>query len=83
MSESKTTTVVIPKTLRNDLDVLKVFERETYADVIGRLVHIAKEDDETGLELSEATKKKLARAEEDFKHGRIYTSAQMRKELGL
>ena len=58
MSESKTTTVVIPKTLKYDLDTMKVFERETYADVIGRLVHIVKEDKEAHLQLNAETLKK-------------------------
>ena len=83
MAQTKTTTVVIPRTLKQELDSMKESNRETYADVIGRLVHIAKEDDEAHLELSEETKKKLARGQEDFRKGRFYTTAELKKELGL
>lgn len=76
-------TIVLSKRLKHELETFKQYDRETYADVIGRLLHIAREDDESKMELSEETKKGIARAKEDFKKGRIYTSEQMRKELGL
>lgn len=81
---SDTSTIVLSKKLKIELAGFKQYDRETFADVIGRLVHLAKEnDDEADLELSDETKKKLARAEEDFKAGRFYTTEQLRKKLGI
>ena len=55
---AETTTVSIPKKLKRNLDVLKENPRETYSDVIGRLVACAS-DDEADLELSEKTLEKI------------------------
>ena len=77
------TTIQISKKMKKQLDAFKGHQRETYEDVIGRLVTIAKEDEEAELELSEETLKGLKEAEEDIKKGRVYTTAQVKKELGL
>ncbi len=83
MSESKTTTVVIPKTLKNDLDTMKVFDRETYADVIGRLIHIVKEDEEAHLHVNAETLKKIEQGRKDLREGKGYTTSELKKKLGI
>ena len=39
-----TSTIVVPKKLKKDLDSFKDFERETYADVIEKLIFKAKQN---------------------------------------
>lgn len=80
---SETTTIVLTKKLKNELADFKQFDRETFQDVIGRILHIAQEADESNLELSEETKKGIARGKEDFRKGRTYTTEELRKKLGL
>jgi predicted transcriptional regulator len=83
MRSKETSTIVLPKELKRELDKFKEYNRETYANVIQKLVHIAKEDDESNLELSDAVKEKLARAEEDYKKGCFYTTQELKKKLGI
>lgn len=71
-----TTTIQVSKELKRTLDKMKLGNRETYNDVIERLI-------EDTLELSEETKKDIERSLEDFKAGRYKTLAQVRKELGI
>lgn len=78
-----TSTIVVSKKLKRELDSFKDFERETYQDVIQKLVIRARETDESRLELSAATRKSIARAREDIAKGRVYTSEQVRKNLGF
>ncbi len=80
---SDTSTIVLSKKLKSELAGFKQYDRETFADVIGRVLHIAREVDESKLELSEETKKGIARGKEDFKKGRTYTTEELRKKLGL
>lgn len=80
---SEATTVQIPKKLKNDLDSFKDFEKETYANVITKLIDIARKDEEFELELTNETLKGIKEAREDIKKGRIYTSKQIKNELGL
>ena len=83
LSESETSTIVLSKKLKHELADFKQYDRETYEDVIGRILHIAQEADESKLELSEETKKGIARGKEDFKKGRTYTTDELKKKLGL
>lgn len=80
---SETTTIQLPQKLKKDLDSLKDYGRQTYAEVICRLVNSAKEDEEARLELSEDTLKSIKEAREDVRKGRVFSSKQIRKELGL
>jgi len=80
---SETTTIQIPIQLKKELTSLKDYNRETYADVIEKLISIAKEDREENLELSTATLQDIAEAKVDIKKGRLYSSKQIKKELGL
>lgn len=76
-------TIQISVRLKKNLDAFKDYPRETYEDVIEKLVLRAKEDEESKLELSDETLKDIEEARADFKHGRVYTLKQVRKELGI
>ena len=71
-----TTTIQISEELQSKLTHRKMFDRETYEEVIWDLL-------EDTMELSEETKKDIAEAREDIKKGRVYTLDQVKKEAGL
>jgi len=79
----RTTTILVSRDLKDELDSFKEYDRETYAEVIKKLIRIVKEADESKLELSNETLKAIEEAREDIKKGRVYTSKQLSKELGL
>lgn len=70
------TTIQISEELQSKLTNRKIFDRETYEEIIWDLL-------EDTMELSEETKKEIAEAREDIKKGRVYTLNQVRKEAGL
>ncbi|MBU0592073.1 MAG: hypothetical protein ABIJ10_04575 [Candidatus Micrarchaeota archaeon] len=70
------TTIQISVNLKHTLEKLKLYERETYGDIIGRLV-------EDELELNEQTKKEIALAREQIKKGKFTTHEKLKQELGL
>jgi len=70
------TTIQISEDLQKELVKRKLFDRETYEEVIWDLVEDTKE-------LSEETKKEISLAREQMKKGEFYTHEQVRKELGL
>lgn len=71
------------KKLKKELESFREYERETYEDVISKLVRGAKEDEEEKLELSEETLKCIQEGRDDYIKGRVFSSRQIRKELGL
>lgn len=70
------TTIQISEELQSKLTNRKMFDRETYEEIIWDLL-------EDTMELSEETRKDIAEAREDVKKGRVYTLDQVRKEAGL
>ena len=80
---SGTTTIQVSNKLKDELEGFKEHERETYAEVIRKLIELAREDEEAEIELSEETLKGIKEAKEDIKKGRVYTTTQIKKELGL
>lgn len=72
-----TTTIKIKVPLKNRLDSLKIHPRESYTDVIGRLVEMAVDDEP----LSDATIRAIEESLEDIKKGRVYTLEQVISEL--
>ena len=70
------TTIQISEELQSKLSKRKIFDRETYEEIIWDLL-------EDTMELSEETKKEIAEAREDIKKGRVYTLNQVKKEAGL
>ena len=69
-------TIQISEELQKTLKERKLFEKESYEEVIWDLL-------EDTMELSEETKKNIAKAEEDYKQGRVKSLNQIKKELGL
>jgi len=67
------TTIQISGELLNQLKSMKVFEKESYEEVIWDLV-------EDRMELSGETKKKIARAEDDIKAGRVMSLEEVKKQ---
>ncbi|MDI3543799.1 MAG: hypothetical protein PWQ28_80 [Candidatus Woesearchaeota archaeon] len=70
------TTIQISKELLEELKSRKMYDKESYEDVIRDLL-------EDSMELSEETKKRIKLAEEDIKAGRIYSIEDVKKELGI
>jgi len=70
------TTIQISTELRDKLNERKLYENETYEEVIADLI-------EDSAELSEETKRDIEQSRKDLKAGRIYTLEQVRKELKL
>lgn len=73
------TSIQIEKETKKRLDKLKNHPRETYNEVLARLLNTAQEDDV----LSPTTIKNIEEGLADIKAGRVYTSEQVKKKLGL
>lgn len=80
---SDTSTILVSKRLKRELDSFKEFDRETYETVIQKLVHKAKQADESRLELSASALKAIAAARKDIAEGRLFSSKKMAQELGF
>ena len=70
------TTIQISEDLQKELSKRKLYNKESYEEVIWDLI-------EDTLELSEETKKNILQAEKDFKEGKFYTHEQVKRKLGL
>ncbi len=73
------TTIKLEMATKVSLDELKIHPRETYDDVIKRLVQIAIDDEP----LSDETLEHLKEAMEDVKAGRVQPMDDVYRELGL
>ena len=62
--------------LQKELTKRKMYDKETYEEVIWDLV-------EDTLELDEDTKKEIAQARQEIKEGKYHTMEEVKKELGL
>ena len=74
------TSIQLEKRTKTKLEKLKIFPRESYDDVVNRLLNMIEEDE--GI-LSEKTIRDLEEGVADIKAGRVYTSEQVKKKLGL
>ena len=72
-------TIKLSKKIKNDLKRQMNHPGETYEMVISRLLKITHEDDV----LSESVIKNIEEGVADIKAGRVYTSEQVKKKLGL
>ena len=72
-------TIKLSKKIKNDLKKQMNHPGETYETVIVRLLKISHEDNT----LSETTIKNIEEGIADIKAGRVYTSEQVKKRLGL
>ena len=70
------TSIQISEDLREELQKRKLAETETYEEVIWDLL-------EDSRELSDETKKSVARARAEVKEGKTYPLADVKRELGL
>jgi uncharacterized protein YlaN (UPF0358 family) len=71
------TTIKVKNKTRIKLENLKLHSKETYNDVIERLMRT--QDDELDLQTIKNLKKSLT----DIEKGKIYSLKQVEKELGL
>ena len=72
----KTTTIQINEELKKELGEMKVFKRETYNEVIEKLIEDMKE-------LNAQTKKEIEKARKDIAEGKFKTHEQVKKEMGF
>ncbi|MCX9015167.1 MAG: hypothetical protein OIN89_10350 [Candidatus Methanoperedens sp.] len=70
------TSIQISEGLQQELVKRKLFEKETYEEVLWGLV-------EDSQELSEQTIKEIESARAEIKAGKFHTLAEVKKELGL
>lgn len=70
------TTIQISDETKQILDRMKLFKRESYNEVIERMI----EDD---LELNEKTKREIEEARKRVKAGKFLTHEEVKKRLGL
>ncbi|HJH31215.1 MAG TPA: hypothetical protein C5S50_03295 [Methanosarcinaceae archaeon] len=71
-----TTTIQISDTLHSEMIKRKLFDRETYEEVIWDLIEDTKE-------LNEQTKTEIAKARAEIKAGQFHTLAQVKEQLVL
>jgi len=74
------TTIQMHESSKKKLDALKDSKRQTYEEVIQNLIEMATEDN---LEFTEETKKAIKQARKEMKTGKVLTTADIIKELGL
>jgi len=70
------TTIQISEDLQKELSRKKIYDKETYEEVIWDLI-------EDTQEISEETKKDVEQARSEIKAGKFYTHEQVKKRLGL
>ena len=70
------TTIQVSNDLQDELNKRKIFDRETYEEVIWDIL-------EDTMEFSEKTKKDILQAEKDIYEGRVHTLKEVRKSLLL
>ena len=73
---AETTTVQVPLALKARLAAMKIHPRETYADVLERIL----EDLE---ELGPQTRKAVEKSRREFKAGKYKTLDEVKREMGL
>ena len=70
------TTIQISEKLQKELANRKMYDKETYEEIIWDLM-------EDALELDEETKKEISQARQEIKEGKYHTLNDVKKELGL
>lgn len=70
------TTIQVSERLQKELSKRKMYEKETYEEVIWDLV-------EDSQELDEETKKEIDQARQEIREGKYHTLEEVKKELGL
>ena len=70
------TTIQITEGVKKTLDKMKMFNRETYNDVLERMI-------EDELELNNITKREIEEAKKRIKSGKFLRHADVEKKLGF
>lgn len=70
------TTIQVSKNLLETLQKRKLYDKESYEEVIWDLVEDSKE-------VNEETKRNIEKARAEIKAGKTYTHEQVKKRLGL
>ena len=70
------TTIRVSKQTREHLDKMRLFDKESYNDIINLLI-------EDHLDLNEKTKKEIAEARKNIKRGEFYTEEEAKKILNV
>lgn len=73
---AETTTIQIKQSTKEALERMKIYKRETYNEVLERLI-------EEVQELSEETKKEIELARKAIEEGRYVTHEKLKEELGF
>ncbi len=73
------TTIQVHRTLKAKLEKLKLYSRESYGMVIERLISSSMDDES----LSEEEIKGIEEGLADIKAGRVYTTKELKKQLGI
>jgi predicted transcriptional regulator len=68
------TTIQVSKELLNDLKSRKMYDKESYEDIIRDLL-------EDTMELSKETLENIKKSEEDYKLGKVKTLAEVEKRI--
>ena len=76
------TTVQISKQVKNELDNVKDYPRQTYNEVIQKLVNVFEAISED-KELSDEVLAEVKAARKEIKEGKGLTTEQLMKKLGL
>ena len=71
-----TTTIQLSKELKKTLESMKLYPRETYEEVLERIL-------EDLRELDEQTKNEIERAIKEIKAGKYRTHEQLKAEMGF
>ena len=74
------TSIQIEKEVKERLDKFKNHPRETYNEVLARMIRIMSEED---AELSPKTIKNIEKSLAEIKAGKVYTHKEVKKRLGL
>ena len=70
------TTIQVSEKLQKELAKRKVYDKETYEEVIWDLM-------EDALELDEETRREITQARQEIKEGKYHTMEEVKKDLGL
>ena len=70
------TKIEISEELKRKLLARKIFEEDTYEDIIWDLL-------ERNLELNEQTKRQIAKARKQFERGEYISHSELKKKFGL
>jgi hypothetical protein len=70
------TTIQVSESLQKELNRRKIFNRESYEEVIWDMI-------EDTMELSEETKRDIEKSRREIREGRVHTLSEAKKRLGL